>query len=355
MKRIFILVVVTLLVTGSVFAEESVLIDFSKLTADIVPDQNDVPTENRATLMDFTNEATSNFTARQKVAMKSSLAITNWDVVFSSSSQNITTKYLSYTKEAPSKEWEKVMGVRIHFPVESFNSWAIVKPPFEIPAFEPPATIDDDGNIEPGEESGVTGPSRFEGEPDDEGKPTGGLGVVKNVGTIRSIAVNAYGLNFPHALSVILIDDKGNEKTFFMGYLNFEGWGELRWDNPGYVQNVRNRELRLYPIYPDSTPFVKFGGFLIQRSAASPGGDFIGYFKDVKLIYDKAVLDTERDIEDEALWNIIQDRETARKTGELQRLGQAQIQRYLDNQRQATETTFTPTEGASSGEEEAEE
>ncbi|MDR1955253.1 MAG: flagellar filament outer layer protein FlaA [Treponema sp.] len=347
MKRIFILVVVALLAMGSVFAEESVLIDFSKLTADIMPDQNDVPQENRATLMDFTNEATSNFTARQKVAMKSSLAITNWDVVFSSSSRNINTKHLSYTKEAPSKEWEKVMGVRIHFPVEAFNSWAIVKPPFDIPAFEPPSTVDDDGNIEPNEgESGVTGPSRFEGEADEEGKPSGGLGVVKNVGTLKSVAVNAYGLNFPHSLSVILVDDKGKEKIVFMGYLNFEGWGELRWDNPAYVQNVRNRELRLYPIYPESTPFVKFGGFLIQRSASSPGGDFIGYFKDVKLIYDKAVLDTERDIEDESLWNIIQDRETARKTSELQRLGQKEVQRLLDIQRQATETTFTPTAGA---------
>jgi hypothetical protein len=353
MKRIFILVVVTLLAMGAVFAEESILIDFSKLAADIVPDQNDVPTYNRATLMDFTNEATSNFTSRQREVMKSSLGIAEWDVVFSSSSRNITTKHLSYTKEAPSKEWGTVMGVRIHFPVEPFNSWAIVKPPFDIPAFEPPAEIDDDGNIQPGEESGVTGPSRFEGETDEDGNLTGGFGVIKNVGTIKSIAVNAYGLNFPHALSVILVDDKGNEKNYFMGYLNFEGWGELRWDNPAYVQNVRNRELRLYPIYPDSTPFVKFGGFLIQRSASSPGGDFISYFKDVKVIYDKAVLDTERDIEDESLWNIIQDRETARKTSELQRLGQQQVQRSLDKQRQATETTFTPTAGASS--EEAEE
>jgi hypothetical protein len=353
MKRIFILVVVTLLAVGSIFAEEAILIDFSKLTADITVNgqgEDPPPNQNRATLMDFTNEATSNFTARQKTQMKSSLAIANWDVVFASSSRNITTKSLSYTKEAPSKEWTTVMGVRIHFPVEAFSSWAMIKPPFEIPAFEPAVDVSDDGEITPQEEgsNGITGPSRFEGEADDEGKPAGGYGIVKNVGTIKSVAANVYGLNFPHALSAILIDDKGNQKTVFLGYLNFEGWGELRWDNPAYIQNVRNRELQVAPIYPESTPYVKFGGFLIQKAPNSPGGDFISYFKDVKIIYDKAVLDTERDIDDEAIWNIIQTRDTERKQTNLQRLGQIQVQRQLDLERQATETTFTPTSGASS-------
>jgi hypothetical protein len=128
-----------------------------------------------------------------------------------------------------------------------------------------------------------------------------------------------------------------------MGYLNYDGWGELRWDNPAYIQEVRNRDLRLYPLYPTSTPFIKFGGFLIQRDAAKEGGDFIGYFKDVKVIYDKAVLDTDRDIEDESLWHIIQDRETARKIWEMERFGQNQVLRYLEAQKQAPESAFTPT------------
>jgi hypothetical protein len=347
MKRIFILVVVTLVV-GSIFAEESTLIDFSKLVADIAvaakegEDPPENPNQNKQTLMDFSNEATSNFTARQKLAMKSSLAITNWDVVFASSSQNVTTKQLSYTKEGDSKAFEKVMGVRIHFPTAPIHSWAKIKPPFEVPAFEE-STVGDDGTIEqPEEKPAVT---RFEGEAGDDGKASGGYGLVKNVGIIKSIAANVYGLNFPHSLSVILIDDKGVETTHFMGYLNFEGWGELRWENPAYVQNVRNRELRVDPIYPESMPYVKFGGFLIQKAPEAKGGDFISYFKDVKLIYDQAVLPTERDIDDESLWNIIQNRDTARKTTNMQRIGQKEMQRQLDLQRQATESTFTQTPG----------
>jgi hypothetical protein len=279
--------------------------------------------------------AGGSFTAEQKSVMKTSLAIPEWEVTLASSSRTVDNQVRSYTLEAPSRQWGTVMGVRIHFPLEPFNSWATIRPPFEIPAYEPPADVDDDGNLSASEDSnGITGPSRFEE----------GFGVVKNVGTIKAVAVNVYGLNFPHGLSAILIDSQGNERTMFMGYLNYDGWGELRWDNPGYITEVRNRELRLYPLYPQSTPFVKFGGFLIQRDAAQIGGDFITYFKDVKIIYDKAVLDTERDIDDETLWNIIYDRETAKKAFEMERFGHNQVLRYLESQKQATENVFTPTE-----------
>ncbi len=320
MKRMFILVAIALLAAGAVFAEEAVLIDFSKLAADSEPNQDNVPTQNQRTVMDYSNTAGGSFTAEQKAVMKTSLAIPNWDVVLASSSRSVTNQTKSYTLEAPSKQFGKVMGVRVHFPVETFNSWARIQPPFDIPAFEPQ------------EGSKFT---RFEE----------GYGVVKNVGVIKSIAVDAYGLNFPHGLSAILIDSTGREQVVFMGYLNYDGWGELRWDNPNYVTEVRNRELRIYPLYPKATPFVKFGGFLVQRDAAKDGGDFIAYFRDVKVIYDKAVLDTDRDIQDEDLWHIVKDREDSRKNAEMERFGNVQVLRYLEGQKKASESGFTPSEG----------
>jgi hypothetical protein len=336
MKRIFILITVALFIGGTSFAEEAILIDFAKLAADItVNDDNDNagPNQNRRTMMDYGTVAGGSFTTEQKQVMKTSLAIANWEVELASSSRTVGNVTRSYTSEAPSKQWGNVLGVRIHFPVEPFNSWAIIKPPFEIPAYEANAEVDDDGNIEATENEDFTASTRFEE----------GYGIVKNVGAIKSVAVNAYGLNFPHGLSTILIDPQGNKKSVFMGYLNFDGWGELTWVNPAYVQQVRNRELRLYPLYPEATPFVKFGGFLVQRDAAKEGGDYIGYFRDVKIIYDKAVLDTDRDIDDEALWGIIRDRETAKKIYEMEQFGHDQVLRYLEVQKQATENHFTPT------------
>jgi hypothetical protein len=327
-------------------ADEAVLIDFSKLTADIhvrvgENDQGSSPNQNRQTVMDYGQVAGGTFTRDQKDIMKTSLAIANWDVKFNSSSRTVTNIANTLTREAVSKQWGWVMGVRVHYPLDPAYSKATIKPPFEIPAYEPTANISDDGMIEPGDSNGITGPSRFED----------GYGVVKNVGTIRSVAVNAYGLNFPHSLYVILIDNEGNEKVCFMGYLNYDGWAELTWNNPQYIMEVRNRDLRLYPLYPYSTPFVKFGGFRLDRDADRIGGDFVTYFKDVKLIYDKAMLETERDIEDEETWGIIQYRETSKKIFEMERFGQNQILRFLDTQKQASENFdpltkdygFTPT------------
>ena len=296
--------------------------------------------------MDYGQIAGSSYTQQQKDVMKTSLAITNWDVVFTSSSRTVDNIRYTYTAEAPSRQWGTVMGVRVHFPVENFYSKAYIRPPFEIPAFEPQADVNDDGTYTP-VGNGITGPSRFEAPAGDDGRADNtqpAYGVVKNVGAIRSVAINAYGLNFPHGLNVILIDAMGNEQTVFMGYLNYDGWAELIWNNPQYIMDIRNRELRIYPLYPTSMPFIKFGGLRIDRDADADGGDFIGYFKDVKLIYDKAVLDTDRDIEDESLWNIIRDRETAKKLWEMERFGQKQILRYLEAEKQAAEA-FDPLYG----------
>jgi hypothetical protein len=334
MKRIIILLAIALVTAGMLFAEQATLIDFSKLTADMhvkvdPTDQDTTNNQNRRTVMDYGQVAGGTFTDQQKSLMKTSLAIANWDVVFNSSSQTIANIENTYTREAPSKQWGTVMGVRIHYPVDYAYSKATIKPPFEIPAYEPMAEVDDDGNIQKsdGAGDGIITPSRFENE----------YGVLKNVGTIRSIAVNVYGLNFPHGLNVIIIDSQGNEKVCFMGYLNFDGWAELTWNNPQYIFEVRNRDLRLYPLYPTTMPFIKFGGFRLDRDADRAGGDFITYFKDVKIIYDKARLDTDRDIDDEAIWGIINHRETEKKIFEMEKFGQNQILRYLEEQNRAKE------------------
>lgn len=356
MKRHLFLVAVVFMLMSAVmtFADEAILIDFSLLTADIIehPLRQGVMTQNRATMMDFSTTAGTGYTEEQKRQMAVSLAIENWDVVLASSSRTNQNQSLSFTREAPVAEdaarfgGSTVLGVRVRFPLENHNSWARIQPPFQIPAFEPKADIADDGRITPSSGNGGTDPvnarlTRFEGTFNSETRITTALGVVKNVGVLKSVAVNVRGLNFPHGLHAILIDNNGNERTVFMGYLNFDGWRTLRWDNPQYINDIRNRELRIYPLYPKSTPFVKFGGFVITRDAAHEGGDFIGYFKDVKILYDKAVLEPVRDIDDEAIWNIVGDREEDRKRLESQRFGSSQVLRYLETLKQENRTEFT--------------
>lgn len=359
MRRPFFQIAVALMVLSAsvAFADEAVLIDFSQLGTDFIdhPVKEGVLTQNRATMMDFSVVADPSYTDEQKKQMAVSLAIPNWDVVLASSSRTIQNESLSYIREtkvaedAPKYPGATVFGVRVRFPLEPVNSWARLQPPFDIPAFEPKADIDvQEGKvvITPKEDDQGSDPvnarmSRFEGSYDPETKITAAMGVVKNVGTLKSVSVNVKGLNFPHGLSVILKDSEGNERTMFMGYLNFDGWRELRWDNPQYVYEVRNRELRINPLYPKAFPFVKFAGFIIHRDASTIGGDFIAYFKDVKILYDRAILEPVRDIDDESVWGIISHKEEQRKRMEGERFGADQVMRYIDRQKQETKEDFT--------------
>jgi len=303
----------------------------------------------------FSGTAGASYTEEQRKQMRVSLAIRNWDVVLASSSRTNMNQSLSMTAEATlaadAKQFagKTVLGVRVRFPVEDFNGWAKVQPPFEIPAFEPKADIDDQGNIVPKKDAQGSDPanarmSRFEGVYDANTKIKTALGIVKNVGPIKSVAIMVKGLNFPHGLSVVLKDSDGNERTMFMGYLNFDGWKELRWDNPQYVADVRNRELRVFPLYPKTVPMVKLDGLLFTRDAAGVGGDFVAYVKDIKILYDKAVLDPVTDIDDESVWGIVGKKEEERKVLESRRFGAQSVLRYLERMKQENKSNFTPSD-----------
>ncbi len=323
MKRFFILFLVAIIASTAVFAEQATLIDFNTLTADYPADN---PTQNEATLIDFSSAAGSSFTDEEKAQMKTSLFIENWEVMLNSSARTVENQSMSYTAAAPISEnarnypGETALGVRVRFPVEPFNAWAMVIPPFEIPAYSDVKTVNADGTltIDPADQG--------------RGEQFDNFGVVKNVAVIKSISVNVHGLNFPQGMSIVLQDHENIEREYFLGYLNFDGWRTMTWSNPAYISEVRNRELRSFPLYPNLAPMVKLIGFRIYRDAAQQGGDVITYIKDVNIVYDKAVLTLERDIEDEAIWGILQQREEARRNSELSRLGNLQVLRYLESQ-----------------------
>lgn len=350
MKRTFYLFASVLLLAGSLtFADEAMLIDFTQLEADcIVDEESNKPTQNKRTVMDFSVAAGATFTEEQKGLMKTSLALPEWEIVLNSSARNVGSLAESKVVAAPVKDSAKVpfagknvMGVRVIFPSIACNANAKIVPPFDIPAYEPLADADDNGvRQDPTDEQKASGKTLFED----------GYGVVKNVGTIKSIACTTMGMNYPHGLYVLLKDNDNIERRYFMGYLGFDGWKTLIWNNPQYITEIRQREIRVYPIYPRGLPFVKFSGFQVTRDAAHIGDNYIGYFKDVKIIYDKALLTSDRDIADEDLWGIITKKETARQYAEMQRFGNTQVNRYLEKNKMATETEFSSSldEGSSS-------
>jgi hypothetical protein len=321
MKR-FSLIMLGLLFVLSipVFADTSVLLDFSSLAPDTEFG------EHEATLVDFSEQAGTGFTEEERNAMKTSLAIENWEVELASSSRTVRNMRKSMTKAVLVNEdavkfgGETVLGVRIHFPEDPFNSYAIVKPPFEIPAYMKRTILQADGTM-------------IDDDQDLKGSKFDGFGVVKNIGVIKSISVNLYGSNFPNGFGLILKDQNNEEQQIFMSYLEFDGWKTLTWNNPNYVSEIRNREIKRYPLYPRSEPMRKLIGLIFYKDAAQQGGDFIAYIKDITVTYDLAILETTRDINEEEVWGILTEREQARRTYEFSRLGNLQVLRYLESRK----------------------
>jgi hypothetical protein len=329
MKRVCILLAIVLLAAGTAFAEKSVMIDFSKLAADIKIGDSEVNNEHSATLVDYSEVAGASYDEQTRNAMKTSLAIENWSVKLASSSRTVGNQTLSYIKEAKIKANAKpfdgeemanktVMGVRVHFPLPTFNSYAMILPPFEIPAYANKTELRQGKVVE------------VEG---DAGTKFDGMGVVKNVGVLKSVELAVYGSNFPNGIGVIVKDQDGNEQTIFMDYMQFDGWRKLVWNNPNYITDVRNREVRIYPLYPKSEPFMKLVGLVIYRDSMQEGGDLVTYLKDIRITYDKALLDTQRDINDEAIWGILAARQAARQAAELKRMGNLQVLRAIEKQK----------------------
>jgi hypothetical protein len=321
MKRFSLIMLGLLFVLGiPVFADTSVLLDFSTL----VPDTDFG--ENEATIVDFSQQAGTGFTDEERNAMKTSLAIENWEVALASSSRSVNNLRKSMTKAVLVNEdavkfgGETVLGVRIHFPEDPFNSYALVKPPFEIPAYMKRTILQSDGTM-------------IEDDADMKGSKFDGYGVIKNIGVVKSISVNVYGSNFPNGFGIILKDQNNREQQIFMNYLEFDGWRELIWNNPNYVTEVRDREIRSYPLYPRSEPMRKLVGLIFYKDAAQQGGDFIAYVKDITITYDKALLETSRDINEEEVWGILGEREEARRTYEFSKLGNLQVLRYLEGKK----------------------
>ena len=260
--------------------------------------------------------------------MNTSLYVPNWGVELSSSSRTITNDRFSYVRAVTVGEnatqfaGNQVMGVRVHYPEGSFNSYAWIKPPFAIPAYATSPVVEDAPR----------------------GDQFTGFGVVKNVGVIKNIKVNVYGMNYPMGMAVVIIDEQEKTQQMPLGYLNFDGWRELTWQNPNYISEVRNREIRQVPLYPRSAPSITLESLQFYRDAMQEGGDFIVYVKDVSVTYDQAVIiDVDTDLNHEEVWGILAQREEERRNAELSRLGNLQVLRYLEGQKMHQEPEGTDT------------
>jgi hypothetical protein len=314
MKRTAAALTLALFACVFVSARKEVLIDFTLLSATSPASMVEQST------VDYSKTfAAVGFSETLRQTMNTTLELANWEVDLSPSSRTVVAQRYTKVLEVTTTDDRDILrfgtenyrnmpilGIRVRFPDSPIHSWALVRPPFDIPAY---------GTVE-------RGTTQFDG-----------IGVVKNVGTIKEVTVVLYGRNFPHRFSIILQDQDLNQQEIILGTLRFEGWRQLTWPNPNYIAEVRDRELRQLPLYPQSIPFVKLIGMRIHRDASHLGGDAVVYVKEIQIEFDEALPDVRQDINDEQFWRIVTERQEDRRDAELERLGNLQVLRSLERLR----------------------
>lgn len=246
----------------------------------------------------------------------------NWVVWLNESARLTENRRNSYVTNTESQgnggTWEagNVLGVRVHFPIAAWNSYALVKPGYELEMY-----------------GGAEGT-----------KYTEGKGVIHNVGEIRSVSSWVYGRNYLIAYFVNIQNELGELKSYPMGNVYFSGWRQLRWENSEYLANVRDRVLIREPLYPKMMPSIKLDALGFYRTKDTRGGDFIVYVKDIMVEHDLAVVDFEEDIDDEGTWQLIKTENERRQAIEAAKMREFNELRDLEQRRMGADNQNTEEE-----------
>jgi hypothetical protein len=246
-----------------------VLIDFSILAES--PDS--------ATEIDFSDMAPYyGFSQAEEPFMRIDLSIQNWEIFIPPASRYLAFQYPSYLAPAAVKSnsiifaGEKVLGVRLFFPVGRQESFSVV-PPFPIPFY-----------------SGENG-NQFLNK-----------GVIKNVGAIKEIQLETYGQYYKVDISIILEDMRGRTTEIPLGDLNFFGWRRMVWQNPDYNRlssaNIYDPK-KENPIFP---PAYRLKAIVFRHGMYDRVTDVLAYIKSIKVIYDEAWDEEAIQVDNEAFW-----------------------------------------------------
>ena len=234
---------------------------------------------------------------------ESSYDMTNWRVVLTSSANTIKNNVYSYCKNVKSERFKgNVLGARIHFIEGRFLSWALIKSPYDFFAYYDDGSYVNDGANK--EENGLV------------------MGVLVNVGQIKSISSWVYGLNYQMQFGVRIKDRTESPCDYFMGSLYFDGWRKLVWLNSEYADNIQDRVIQRLPLYPKSFPYIVFESFIIWKPETEMGGDFVVYFKDCTVEFDKAIVRETLDIDDEGEWGILAKERLDKKIFDMRNIGE---------------------------------
>lgn len=136
-----------------------------------------------------------------------------------------------------------------------------------------------------------------------------GNGKITNVADIKSITIEGWSLGYEADITLDLQRSDGSiigispQKTQQLGSSAFT----TTWDNPAYISDVSKRDIKIKPIYPNTTSELILNGIKIRGKpyynvGNKSKGYLIVYISKITVVADKAY--EEEDTSNEDLWGI---------------------------------------------------
>lgn len=160
-----------------------------------------------------------------------------------------------------------------------------------------------------------------------------GNGKITNVGDIKSVTVKGYAIGYELSVRPVMVRSDGSRAN--MSRLDVDrvkGNFEVKWDNPGYIEDVNKRDIKVKPVYPNTSSDLFLEGIEIRGMpyypTATSSGYLMVYLNTVTVVADKAY--DELDESSEALWGF----ESSKIDKDKLRQEKALKQRELERARQ---------------------
>jgi hypothetical protein len=257
------------------------------------PTPTPAPTDQGSTVQE---KVLIDFAKLDDSAVSSEVKFSKWNIHLSGLSDNPTSRRLSDLKmvtvaadqinKDAGESFAKCFGIRINFAEGYNNDWAQIKTEDPLSGF------------------------RLKG--------TEGMGLLENVGPVKSVSLMVRGMNYMHSIEIRMLDQDGKYRSVNFGGLYFNSWKRLTWESPDFINDKRKRDLIKIHLYPTEKPQLKFDSIVIYKAPNEKGGDFVCYIKDVKVAYEPYFTREVNDIDNEGVWGIQKSRDDAKKSQEDQ-------------------------------------